>query len=34
MKQWSRDMRNTDIARRVEADRVANEPEFTAYITD
>ncbi|MDX1733326.1 MAG: glutathione S-transferase family protein [Halioglobus sp.] len=34
MKQWSRDMRNSDIARRIEADRVANEPEFTAYIKD
>ena len=34
MKEWNRDMRDTDIARAIEADRRANEPEFTAYITN
>ena len=34
MKDWSRAMRDSDIARGIEADRVANEPEFVAYITD
>lgn len=34
MKAWSRSMRQSDISRRVEEDRAANEPEFTAYITD
>lgn len=33
MKGWGRRMRDCDIARRIEADRVANEPEFHAYIT-
>ena len=28
MKAWGREMRDSDIARRVEADRSANEPEF------
>jgi hypothetical protein len=27
-------MRDSDIARRVEEDRRANEPEFAAYIKD
>lgn len=34
MKEWAREMRNGDIARRVEADRRTNEPEFHAYITN
>ena len=34
MKEWNRGMRDTEIARVIEADRKANEPEFTAYITD
>ena len=34
MKEWNREMRDTDIARAIEADRQANEPEFTAYITN
>ena len=34
MKQWSKRMRDSDIARSIEADRVANEPEFVAYITN
>jgi glutathione S-transferase len=34
MKEWNREMRNTDIAHAIETDRRANEPEFTAYITD
>ncbi len=34
MKEWNRSMRDTEIARAIEADRKANEPEFTAYITD
>lgn len=33
MKDWGRRMRDSDIARRIEADRVANEPDFHAYIT-
>ena len=33
MREWNRNMRESDIARRIEADRVANEPEFHAYIT-
>lgn len=33
MKDWSRSMRDSDIARRIEADRQANGPEFAAYIT-
>ena len=34
MKEWNRAMRDSDIARRVEAERRANEPEFHAYIRD
>jgi glutathione S-transferase len=34
MKDWNRAMRDSDIARRVEEDRRANEPEFAAYIKD
>ncbi len=34
MKEWNRAMRESDIAKRVETDRRANEPEFIAYITD
>lgn len=34
MREWNSNMRDTDIARAVEADRLANEPEFTAYITN
>jgi glutathione S-transferase len=33
MKDWGKQMREGDIAQRVEADRRANEPEFHAYIT-
>jgi glutathione S-transferase len=33
MKEWNRSMRDSDIARSVEVDRRANEPEFQAYIT-
>ena len=32
MKEWQESMRDSDIARRVEAERVANEPDFHAYI--
>ncbi len=32
MKEWTRSMRETDIARKVEADRRANEPDFYAYV--
>ena len=32
MKEWNASMRDSDIARKVEADRLANEPEFAAYI--
>jgi glutathione S-transferase len=34
MKEWHRNMRDSDIARKVEAERRANEPEFQAYIQD
>jgi glutathione S-transferase len=34
MKEWNRGMRDSDIARTIETDRRANEPEFSAYITD
>ncbi|MEP5766668.1 MAG: glutathione S-transferase family protein [Halieaceae bacterium] len=34
MKEWNRNMRDSDIARRIETDRRANEPEFAAYISD
>lgn len=34
MKPWSKALRETDIARKVEADRLANEPDFNAYIKD
>lgn len=34
MKDWNRTMRDSDIARAIEVDRRANEPEFHAYITD
>lgn len=33
MREWNRNMRESDIARSIEADRVVNEPEFHAYIT-
>ena len=33
MKDWSRSMRVSAIAQRVEADRLANEPDFIAYIS-
>ena len=33
MKDWSRSMRESAIAQRVEADRLANEPDFIAYIS-
>lgn len=32
MTEWNRNMRDSDIARQVEAERRANEPEFMAYI--
>jgi glutathione S-transferase len=32
MKEWGASMRDSDIARRVETDRRANEPGFAAYI--
>jgi glutathione S-transferase len=32
MKEWNASMRDSDIARKVEADRRANEPDFMAYI--
>ncbi len=32
MKDWNRSMRNSDIARTIEQDRLASEPEFTRYI--
>ena len=34
MKEWNRAMRESDVAKRVETERRANEPEFIAYITD
>jgi glutathione S-transferase len=34
MKEWNKGMRDSDIARVIEADRCANEPEFIAYISD
>ena len=34
MKEWSRMMRDAEIACAIERDRVENEPEFIAYITD
>lgn len=34
MKEWNRNMRDSDIAVAIEADRSANAPEFTAYISD
>jgi glutathione S-transferase len=33
MKDWGREMRSSEFAKRIEADRAANEPEFQAYIT-
>ena len=33
MTEWTASMKETDIAQKVEAERAANEPEFTAYIT-
>lgn len=32
MKEWNATMRASDIAQQIEADRVANEPDFKAYI--
>jgi glutathione S-transferase len=34
MKAWNSSMRDSDIARAIEADRRANEPDFHAYIAD
>lgn len=34
MKAWQQSMRDSDIARAIEVDRRANEPEFTAFITN
>ncbi|NND68028.1 MAG: glutathione S-transferase family protein, partial [Halioglobus sp.] len=34
MKEWGLNMRDSDIARRVEAERKANEPEFYDYISN
>ena len=34
MTEWHKNMRDSDIARKVEAERRANEPEFMAYIQD
>lgn len=34
MKPWGKALRDSDIARKVEADRLANEPGFNAYIKD
>lgn len=34
MKEWHKGMRDSDIARRVETDRLANEPGFHAYISE
>lgn len=34
MKEWNAAMRESEIARSIEADRRANEPEFASYITD
>lgn len=34
MKDWMATMQDSDIARRVESDRVANMPEFQAYFQD
>jgi len=34
MKKWHALIRATDIAQAVEQDRLANEPEFTAYLTN
>lgn len=34
MKEWGLAMRDSDIARRVEAERKANEPEFFEYISN
>jgi len=34
MKAWDKGMRDSDIARTIEADRRANAPEFAAYISD
>lgn len=34
MKDWNQEMHNSDIARAIEVDRLANEPDFRAYIKD
>jgi glutathione S-transferase len=34
MKEWIRDMCDSEIARSIETDRRTNQPDFTAYITD
>jgi glutathione S-transferase len=34
MKAWNKGMRDSDIARTIETDGHANEPKFSAYITD
>ncbi len=34
MKDWNRNMRDSVIAQRIEADRRENEPDFMTYITD
>jgi glutathione S-transferase len=34
MRQWNKGMRDSDIARAIEADRAANVPDFTDYITN
>ena len=34
MKEWDREMRDSDIARAVETDRRANEPDFHAYVSE
>ena len=33
MKEWNDDMSQTDIAQRIEADRLANIPEFMQKVT-
>jgi glutathione S-transferase len=33
MKEWNSGMRDSDISRGIESDRLANEPEFHAYIS-
>ena len=34
MQEWNRGMRKSEIARTIEADRKADEPDFHAYIRD